>query len=104
MICLHRAVAAVSSGDPTPPLRSPGDCERLAGLSRRQALVCARNLELMVAVRQGAGAALEECKHQFRETRWGCGDPSWLGQLEGSRQGKLSNSGQWWTVDVLIMF
>ena len=61
-----------SGGDPIPP-RSSVDCERLPGLSRRQTLVCARNVELMGSVRQGALAALEECREQFGATRWGCG-------------------------------
>ena len=39
---------------------------------KRQKIVCKRNLEVMDAVKSGAGMAVEECRHQFRDRRWNC--------------------------------
>jgi wingless-type MMTV integration site family protein 4 len=41
-------------------------------LTKKQKLICKRNIEVMDSVRIGADKAVRECQYQFMERRWNC--------------------------------
>ena len=48
------------------------DACAVAGLVKRQQVICRRNVEVMASVMEGARMAIKECKHQFQNRRWNC--------------------------------
>uniref|UniRef100_A0A8C4Q1P3 Protein Wnt n=1 Tax=Eptatretus burgeri TaxID=7764 RepID=A0A8C4Q1P3_EPTBU len=68
-------------------------CEQLVGITSRQLQLCKRHGEVMESVRRGAGLAITECQHQFRQRRWNCSTihrgPHIFGRLvnQGTREG-----------------
>lgn len=51
-----------------------GGCPNIAGLVKAQKRICRRNPKMMERVGLGANKGLEECQHQFRNSRWNCSD------------------------------
>ncbi|EAA14587.4 AGAP010290-PA, partial [Anopheles gambiae str. PEST] len=51
---------------------NPDLCYTLSALSGGQQKLCAQHTSIMPAISRGARAAIQECKHQFRNRRWNC--------------------------------
>uniref|UniRef100_A0AAG5CZH3 Protein Wnt n=1 Tax=Anopheles atroparvus TaxID=41427 RepID=A0AAG5CZH3_ANOAO len=51
---------------------NPDLCYTLGALSSGQQKLCAQHTSIMPAISRGARAAIQECKHQFRNRRWNC--------------------------------
>uniref|UniRef100_A0A182M798 Protein Wnt n=1 Tax=Anopheles culicifacies TaxID=139723 RepID=A0A182M798_9DIPT len=51
---------------------NPELCYTLSALSGGQQKLCAQHTSIMPAISRGARAAIQECKHQFRNRRWNC--------------------------------
>uniref|UniRef100_A0A182PTW3 Protein Wnt n=1 Tax=Anopheles epiroticus TaxID=199890 RepID=A0A182PTW3_9DIPT len=51
---------------------NPNLCYTLSALSGGQQKLCAQHTSIMPAISRGARAAIQECKHQFRNRRWNC--------------------------------
>uniref|UniRef100_A0A182N8X7 Protein Wnt n=1 Tax=Anopheles dirus TaxID=7168 RepID=A0A182N8X7_9DIPT len=51
---------------------NPDLCYTLGALSGGQQKLCAQHTSIMPAISRGARAAIQECKHQFRNRRWNC--------------------------------
>ncbi|KFB45524.1 AGAP010290-PA-like protein [Anopheles sinensis] len=51
---------------------NPDLCYTLDALSSGQQKLCAQHTSIMPAISRGARAAIQECKHQFRNRRWNC--------------------------------
>uniref|UniRef100_A0A182K1G7 Protein Wnt n=1 Tax=Anopheles christyi TaxID=43041 RepID=A0A182K1G7_9DIPT len=51
---------------------NPDLCYTLNALSGGQQKLCAQHTSIMPAISRGARAAIQECKHQFRNRRWNC--------------------------------
>ncbi|XP_055318181.1 protein Wnt-5 isoform X2 [Sitodiplosis mosellana] len=51
---------------------NPDLCYKITGLSYGQQKLCASNTQIMPAISRGARAAIQECKHQFKNRRWNC--------------------------------
>ncbi|XP_022781162.1 protein Wnt-7b-like isoform X3 [Stylophora pistillata] len=47
-------------------------CTRIPGLSNRQRNVCDENPKVIYCIREGYRMAAEECRFQFRKSRWNC--------------------------------
>ncbi|XP_058060068.1 protein Wnt-5 [Anopheles bellator] len=51
---------------------NPDLCYTVSALSGGQQKLCAQHTSIMPAISRGARAAIQECKHQFRNRRWNC--------------------------------
>ncbi|XP_035783163.1 protein Wnt-5-like isoform X1 [Anopheles albimanus] len=51
---------------------NPDLCYSVSALSGGQQKLCAQHTSIMPAISRGARAAIQECKHQFRNRRWNC--------------------------------
>ncbi|XP_050086373.1 protein Wnt-5 [Anopheles aquasalis] len=51
---------------------NPDLCYSVSAMSGGQQKLCAQHTSIMPAISRGARAAIQECKHQFRNRRWNC--------------------------------
>ncbi len=47
-------------------------CNSLQNISEKQKQLCKRYPDLLQSVALGAKISIEECKYQFKDTRWNC--------------------------------
>ncbi|XP_035677576.1 protein Wnt-7b-like isoform X1 [Branchiostoma floridae] len=47
-------------------------CNRIPGLVPRQRAICQTRPDLIVAIGEGAQRGIDECRYQFRHSRWNC--------------------------------
>ncbi|KAI8504103.1 Protein Wnt-7a [Branchiostoma belcheri] len=47
-------------------------CNRIPGLVPRQRAICQTRPDLIVAIGEGAQMGIDECRYQFRHSRWNC--------------------------------
>ncbi|CAH1277342.1 WNT7B [Branchiostoma lanceolatum] len=53
-------------------LRANIICNRIPGLVPRQRAICQTRPDLIVAIGEGAQMGIDECRYQFRHSRWNC--------------------------------
>ncbi|CAD7076966.1 unnamed protein product [Hermetia illucens] len=59
-------------------------CQSFRELTNDQRRICSRSQKILTAISQGARIGLEECQHQFKNSRWNCTAPPNTPSLYGN--------------------